>query len=641
LRRFSPRAAELEAAEAERAEDFKRLGRLLARCRLEQTKLEVERDTLSGEIAVKDQTLEDARARERTLQGEVLFLEKTAADRRFSDAKAELERANVSLATSSRRLRAARAADISRRFTSAQHQQQELDAELERIEHDLAPDRARLARAGANLHALLEQLAVEADRDAETHERLCAGAQHEAEHHEQDDRAATARSNDRKAEVTRLAERVAEHDRERKELEHAGALQAAESPSAALARIGTEIARHDDAIADVELRDEQRQTESRELEGVHSAAVAESRRCAEAAERLAKFGAAGRALEQAILDSTALAEILAGDTKDPYRADLPERARAARTLREEALRRLGTERAGIAEELAFLDAEGVSSAPADVMLLARTLKEAGFHDAQPAEHYLAQFKPKADEALALLRNDPARFGGVFVARLDSSRLTPLAADRRLKLKGPVIVSEATLQPSSVAAAQAGIVFGPLSAARVNKQAAAEERAELMAALARKETELGECQAQVEVIRNLIDHLRDLHSTYAEERPDAALRRAEILRTEKEQADQRARNALARQKLISDERAQFRTRLRDLADAISRLKMAKQAIEQFARRYAGVAEMAARIPIAETERQREEAAARTARAARCQGPRRGGSKSRRCRKAAVRCRSATV
>ena len=91
---FFSAAAELEAAEAERAEDFKRLGRLLARCRLEQTELEVERDTLSGDIAVKDQTLEDARARERTLQGEVLFLEKTAADRRFSDAKAELAKRN-------------------------------------------------------------------------------------------------------------------------------------------------------------------------------------------------------------------------------------------------------------------------------------------------------------------------------------------------------------------------------------------------------------------------------------------------------------------------------------------------------------------------------------------------------------------
>lgn len=275
---------------------------------------------------------------------------------------------------------------------------------------------------------------------------------------------------------------------------------------------------------------------------------------------------------------------------------------------------LGTERAAIAEELTFLDAEGVSSAPADVMLVARTLKEAGIPNAQPAEHYLAQFKPNAEEALALLRNDPARFGGVFVAHVDSSRLTTLAADRRLKLKGPVLVSEATLQPSTTAAAQAGVVFGPLSAARVNKQAAAEERAELVAALARKDGELGACRGQIEVLRLLIDHLRDLHSIYAEERPDAALRRAEILRDEKEQADQRARNAPARQKAISEERAQFRARLRDFGEAISRLKMAKQALEQFARRYAEVAAMAARIPAAEAERQREEEAARTARAA---------------------------
>ena len=115
-------------------------------------------------------------------------------------------------------------------------------------------------------------------------------------------------------------------------------------------------------------------------------------------------------------------------------------------------------------------------------------------------------------------------------------------------------------------------------------------------------------------RALIDHLRDLHSTYAEERPDAAVRRAEIMRGEKEQADQRARNALTRQQAIREERAQFRARLRDLGDAISRQKMAKQAIEQFARRYAEVAAMAARIPVADAERQREEEAARTARAA---------------------------
>src|SRR5262245_888625 len=102
-----------------------------------------------------------------------------------------------------------------------------------------------------------------------------------------------------------------------------------------------------------------------------------SGRSIRAPERLAKCGAAGRALEAAILDSTALAESLAGDAKDPYRADLPERVRAARTVREETLRKLGTERAGIAEELTFLDAEGVSSAPDGVMLVVRTLREAG------------------------------------------------------------------------------------------------------------------------------------------------------------------------------------------------------------------------------------------------------------------------
>jgi hypothetical protein len=45
-----------------------------------------------------------------------------------------------------------------------------------------------------------------------------------------------------------------------------------------------------------------------------------------------------------------------------------------------------------------------------------------------AEHYLAQFKPDADGGLALLRNEPARFGGVFVARLDRDRLSAIASD---------------------------------------------------------------------------------------------------------------------------------------------------------------------------------------------------------------------
>lgn len=611
---FFTAAAALETAETERVEDFKRLGRVFARFKLDQTKLEVERDTVGGEIAIKEQQLESARGNERRLNGEILFLEKAAADRRFSDAKAEVERSNTNLTASSRRLRSARAADIGRKLSSAQGQRLAFEAELERIERDLAPDRALLARAGANLHALLEQLAAEAERDAANRERQAGDAQQQAEREDAADRAATSRAGELKAEVARLSARVAEHDRDRKELERTGALKQGESASAAVLRIEGELQTQGDAAAGYELQDEQLEKESRELEGVRTGALADSRRCAEEAARLAKDGAAGRALEEAILDSEALVTILAGEAKDPYRLDLPERARAARAVSEETHRKLATEREVIAGELSFLDAEGVSSVPTDVALVAHALKEAGIGNAQPAEHYLAQFKPDADEAVELLRNDPARFGGVFVARLDRKRLSDLANDTRLKLKGPVVVSEATLQATTAPVTETGIVFGPFSAARVNKQAALEEKAQLAGALAQKETELGECLAQVDALGRLIDNLRDLNATYRDVRPDDLLRRAESLTADQERADKKVKDAVARQRTITEDRAKLRTNQRTVTDTISRLKMAKQAVEQLSRRYVDVVETAARIPDAAAEQQQQEELALKARAA---------------------------
>jgi chromosome segregation ATPase len=606
---FFSAAADLETAEAEQAEDFKRLGRLHARLKIDQSKLEVESETVGGEIVIKEQNLEDARHRERTLHGEILFLEKTAADRRASDAKEEVDKSKADLGDSSRKLRVARAAEIGRKLSSARQQQQELEAELARIERDLAPDRARLARAGANLHALLERLSAEADRDAGAHEERTAKAQKEAEQYEQTDREATERANNLKAEIERLVARVAEHDRERKELERAGAFKPGESPSAALTRIEQELTAQGDAAAELELQDEQRDTESRELEGIRSTAIAESARCADEAARLSKFGEAGRALEQAILGNEVFAAILAGEARDPYRLDLPDRARAAAAVCEETHRKLATEREIIAGELNFLDAEGVSSAPADVALVSQALKEAGIPDASPAEHYLAQFKPNAGEALALLCSDPARFGGVFVAKLDRKRLAALATDGRLKLKGPVVVSQATLEPIATPAMETGVVFGPFSAARLNKQAAAEEKAQLVAALAHKDSGLAESNAQITAVRELVDNLRDLNATYRDARPDEALRRCDVLRRDKDSADKRAKDAVARQKVIATERKQFRARLHEIAESVNRLKVWKHGVEQFSRRYVDVPEMSARIPVATAERrlQQDEAA----------------------------------
>jgi hypothetical protein len=81
----------------------------------------------------------------------------------------------------------------------------------------------------------------------------------------------------------------------------------------------------------------------------------------------------------------------------------------------------------------------------------------------------------------------------------------------------------TLQVTTTPVTETGIVFGSFGAARVNKQAAAEEKARLADALLPKEAELAACVVQIEAIGTLIDQLRELHKTYGDDRPDDILR----------------------------------------------------------------------------------------------------------------------
>ena len=52
-----------------------------------------------------------------------------------------------------------------------------------------------------------------------------------------------------------------------------------------------------------------------------------------------------------------------------------------------------------------------------------------------------------------------------------------------------------------------------------------------------------------------------------------LRRAESLTADQERADQKVKDAVARQKTITEDRAKLRTNLRTVTDKINRLKMA--------------------------------------------------------------------
>ena len=147
---------------------------------------------------------------------------------------------------------------------------------------------------------------------------------------------------------------------------------------------------------------------------------------------------------------------------------------------------------------------------------------------------------------ALLRSDPARFSGVFVSHLDRAKLTALAAENKLKLRGPVVVSEASLEASAVTA-EAGVVFGPFSAARINKQAVAEEKARLAASLEGKEQELAEALTQLGDLQDLVENLRELHGAFGEERPDALQHRSGVLQSEAEGATREVQQAAKRQK----------------------------------------------------------------------------------------------
>ena len=169
-----------------------------------------------------------------------------------------------------------------------------------------------------------------------------------------------------------------------------------EQPSATISRLETEHANLEDQAAHLAPEDEQLEAETHTLEGKRPWPFAES---AAKAQRLRRSAETGHGLERAILESSAFALLLAGEATDPSREDLLDRVRTARALCEEHRRTLTNEHETIAGELAFLDAEGVSSVPGDVNLVVQALRDAGIAHAVPAEHYLAQYRPDADKDL--------------------------------------------------------------------------------------------------------------------------------------------------------------------------------------------------------------------------------------------------
>lgn len=590
---FLTEAADLEAAEAAHRTDLRSLGGLYARLRRELAELDSQRTEVQAQLASTASGLSRERERDRRLEGEILFLETASAEKRVAMAKAALEQTHEALKTAQLRARAARAADLERRLRSAESLRDQLQAELERIEKDLAPDRARLARTGTEIHATLEQYAIQAQFDSQEQTALANAADAEAAQQRDDENEATRQKFAVAAEVSRLELYVEQHAKERAALEDKGFLRGYEAVSVAIERFEEQRTQQRDLDAEADLRDEVLQQQTLDTEAERQRAEQCAQASAEERDRLDARIAEGTALESAVLASEHFAAVLAGEAKDPYRSDLADRVGGAYQEREELFRRESAERESLADELHFLDSSGVSSVPKDVADLAHALMQAGYPDAVPAEHYLAQFVPDAEHSLALIRSDPARFTGVFVARPDPEVLATIASDNRLRLRGPVMVSGTTLDPTPERTA-GSVVFGPLSASRFNKRAAEEERTELMQKLAKCNDRLGELRAALDDLTSLQANLRQMQREFGLRRPSELVEDRDAAEQRREKVNQSAASARIQIGQMKEEREQLKQRRTQYTHEIARTSSCLQALDAFAQRYALLDQTNARL-----------------------------------------------
>jgi hypothetical protein len=590
---FVTEAESLDAAEATLRTDHRSLGGIYVRLRRELATLEIERNDVRAELDATMSAVAQQYQRDRQLEAEALFLENTSAEKRVAEAKVALEHAHGAARGAGKRTRAARAADVERRFNSAKQLRDELQAELDRIEQDLKPDRARLARAGGVIHALLEHCALEAQFDAQAETARANAADAEAERKSDEEKEALGDKLNMASEISRLEHQVQQHAKERAELLVQGVLRETDTPAVAIQRFSQELTQQRDLDAEAELRDETLQQQAVDIEGTRQRAEQQAQSSAEDRDRLDARVVEGEKLELTILACTYLPAILAGEARDVYRADLPDRVHGAYQACEESFRRESTEREQLADELRFLESSGVSSVPQDVRELARTLADAGFADALPAEHYLAEFVTDTERSLGLIRSDPARFTGVFVAKPDAQIFSAMARDGRLRLKGPVMVSAPTLDvtPSSQTSS---FVFGPLSASRFNKLAAEQERAQLVDLLEKRDNRLCELSAELNELTALETDVRRAQREFGARRPSELADDRDAAERRRQEAVQTAASATTSLGQIKDDRLQLKLLRNTYMGVIARATSCRQTLEGFAERYASIEEVTDRL-----------------------------------------------
>jgi len=127
------------------------------------------------------------------------------------------------------------------------------------------------------------------------------------------------------------------------------------------------------------------------------------------------------------------------------------------------------------EQQLSVEQSGLAGRSDDVDLVVHALHGAGIRSARAANTYVADLRPDAPDARALVLSDPARFLGVNVAKDEWPKAVHAARSMQLSLSLPVTLAIASLDVEPTADDR--YVFGPEKDAIFNKRAAQEVLAE--------------------------------------------------------------------------------------------------------------------------------------------------------------------
>lgn len=218
------------------------------------------------------------------------------------------------------------------------------------------------------------------------------------------------------------------------------------------------------------------------------------------------------------------------------------------------------------EQQESIEQTGLAGRSDDVDLVIGALKVAGVLSARAANTYIADLRPDAAEARALVLSDPARFLGVNVAKDEWGKALKAAASLDLHLSLPVTLAVASLDAQ--ATSKDRYVLGPEKNSAFNKAAASELLADCQALIKRIDSEHGALMHRQRQAQFTLANLQRFQSDYTPEAIQQIAREIEQLQSELEVGHANHAELIGQAQVLNQELEALSGRIEEIPREIS-------------------------------------------------------------------------